>query len=77
MSGHRRYHAAEQAGLEAIPVIAWEVNGDEAIIAMVDSDLQRDAILSSERAWAYKMKMNAVKYRGARTDSSALLYSGQ
>ena len=68
ISGHRRCHAAEQVGLETLPVIVREMDDDEAIIAMVDSNLQRETILPSERAWAYKMKMDAIKHQGARTD---------
>ncbi|MCD8337515.1 MAG: ParB/RepB/Spo0J family partition protein [Lachnospiraceae bacterium] len=68
ISGHRRCHAAEQVGLETLPVIVREMDDDEAIIAMVDANLQRETILPSERAWAYKMKMDAIKHQGARTD---------
>lgn len=68
ISGHQRCHAAEQVGLETLPVIVREMDDDEAIIAMVDSNLQRETILPSERAWAYKMKMDAIKHQGARTD---------
>ncbi len=68
ISGHRRCHAAEQVGLETLPVIVREMDDDEAIIAMVDSNLQRETILPSERAWAYKMKMDAIKHQGARAD---------
>ncbi|MCD8016044.1 MAG: ParB/RepB/Spo0J family partition protein [Lachnospiraceae bacterium] len=68
ISGHRRCHAAEQVGLETLPVIVREMDDDEAIIAMVDSNLQRETILPSERAWAYKMKLDAIKHQGARTD---------
>ncbi len=73
ISGHRRCHAAELVGLETLPVIVREMDDDEAIIAMVDSNLQREAILPSERAWAYKMKLDAIKHQGSRTD----LTSGQ
>ncbi|MCD8231146.1 MAG: ParB/RepB/Spo0J family partition protein [Clostridiales bacterium] len=68
ISGHRRCHAAEQVGLETLPVIVREMDDDEAIIAMVDANLQRETILPSERAWAYKMKMDAIKHQGARAD---------
>ncbi len=68
ISGHRRCHAAEQVGLETLPVIVREMDDDEAIITMVDSNLQRETILPSERAWAYKMKMDAIKHQGARAD---------
>ncbi|MCD7736434.1 MAG: ParB/RepB/Spo0J family partition protein [Lachnospiraceae bacterium] len=68
VSGHRRHHAAQLVGLETLPVIVREMDDDEAIIAMVDSNLQRETILPSERAWAYKMKLDAIKHQGARTD---------
>ena len=68
VSGHRRCHAAELAGLETVPAIVREMDDDAAIIAMVDSNLQRETILPSERAWAYKMKLDAMKHQGARTD---------
>ncbi len=68
VSGHRRHHAAQLVGLETVPVIVREMDDDEAIIAMVDSNLQRETILPSERAWAYKMKMDAIKHQGTRTD---------
>lgn len=68
ISGHRRHHAAELAGLDAIPVIVRELDDDAAVIMMVDSNLQRENILPSERAQAYKMKLEAIKRRGARTD---------
>ena len=68
VSGHRRRHASELAGLETIPVIVRNLNDDEAIILMVDSNLQRETILPSERAYAYKMKYDAVKRQGHRSD---------
>ena len=68
ISGHRRCHAAELVGLETLPVIVREMDEDEAIIAMVDSNLQRETILPSERAWAYKLKLDAMKHQGARSD---------
>ncbi|MCD7888203.1 MAG: ParB/RepB/Spo0J family partition protein [Clostridiales bacterium] len=68
ISGHRRCHAAELVGLETLPVIVREMDDDEAIIAMIDSNLQRETILPSERAWAYKMKLDAIKHQGARSD---------
>lgn len=68
ISGHRRKHACEKLGLELIPTIVRDVTRDEAIIAMVDSNLQRENILPSEKAKAYKMKMDAMKRQGARTD---------
>ncbi|MCD7745854.1 MAG: ParB/RepB/Spo0J family partition protein [Lachnospiraceae bacterium] len=68
ISGHRRHHAAQLVGLETLPVIVREMDDDEAIIAMVDANLQRETILPSERAWAYKMKMDAIKHQGTRAD---------
>ncbi len=68
ISGHRRCHAAELVGLKTLPVVVREMDDDEAIIAMVDSNLQRETILPSERAWAYKMKLDAIKHQGARHD---------
>ena len=60
ISGHRRHHAAQLAGLESIPVIIREMDDDEAVIQMVDSNLQREEILTSEKAWAYKMNIEAI-----------------
>lgn len=68
ISGHRRHHAAELSGMEAVPCIVREMDDDTAIITMVDSNLQRENILPSERAFAYKMKMDAIKHQGQRTD---------
>ena len=68
ISGPRRHHAAELAGLDAIPVIVRELDDDAAVIMMVDSNLQRENILPSERAKAYKMKMDALRHQGQRTD---------
>ena len=68
ISGHRRLHAAELAGLESVPAIVRELSDDEATILMVDSNLQREHILPSERAWAYRMKLEAMKHQGKRTD---------
>ena len=68
ISGHRRAYAAEQTGLKKVPVIIRELNDDEAIILMVDSNFQRERILPSERAFAYKMKMEALRHQGERTD---------
>ena len=68
ISGHRRHHAAELAGLETVPVIVRDLDDDAAIIMMVDSNLQRESILPSERAYAYKMKLDAIKHQGQRTD---------
>ena len=68
ISGHRRQHAAELAGLDTLPVIVREMTDDAAVILMVDSNLQREHILPSERAFAYKMKLDAIKNQGARSD---------
>ena len=68
ISGHRRQHAAELAGLETLPVIVRQMDDDAAIILMVDSNLQREHILPSERAFAYKMKLDAMKTQGTRSD---------
>ena len=73
ISGHRRQHAAELAGLDTLPVIVREMTDDAAVILMVDSNLQRENILPSERAFAYQMKLEALKNQGARSD----LTSGQ
>lgn len=68
ISGHRRRHAAQLAGLDTLPVIVREMDDDAAILLMVDSNLQRESILPSERAFAYKMKLEALKNQGARSD---------
>ncbi len=68
ISGHRRVHACRRLGLKLIPAIVRDLSRDEAIIAMVDANLQREHILPSEKAAAYKMKMDAVKRQGKRTD---------
>lgn len=68
ISGHRRKHACEVLGIERIPIIVREISRDEAVIAMVDSNLQRENILPSEKAFAYKMKMEAMKRQGQRND---------
>ena len=68
LSGHRRLHAAQLAGLETVPVIVKEMDDDAAIIFMVDSNLQRERVLPSEKAFAYKMKLDAMKRQGQRTD---------
>ena len=68
ISGHRRHHAAELSGMETVPCIVRKMDDDAAIIMMVDSNLQRESILPSERAYAYKMKMDAIKHQGQRTD---------
>ena len=66
ISGHRRKHACEVLGLELIPIIVRDMSRDEATIEMVDSNLQREHILPSEKAWAYKMKMDAMKRKAGR-----------
>ena len=68
IAGHRRMRASELAGLETMPVIVRQMDDDTATIAMVDSNLQRETLLPSERAFAYKMKMEAMKHQGERTD---------
>ena len=73
VSGHRRSHAGKLAGLETVPVIVRELDDDAAVILMVDSNLQRENILPSERAFAFKMKLEAMKHQGQRAD----LTSGQ
>ena len=71
ISGHRRQHAAQLAGLDALPVIVRNMDDDAAVLLMVDSNLQRENILPSERAFAYKMKLEAIKNQGARSDLSS------
>lgn len=68
ISGHRRAHAAEMAGLTEVPVLVRQMDDDAATVLMVDSNLQRENILPSERAYAYKMKLEAIKHQGERTD---------
>lgn len=68
IAGHRRHHASELAGKETMPVIIRDLDDDAATIIMVDSNLQREELLPSERAFAYKMKLEALKHQGARTD---------
>ena len=68
ISGHRRKHACELAGLDTMPVIVRDVDRNAATIIMVDSNLQRENILPSEKAKAYKMKLEAIKRQGARSD---------
>ena len=65
ISGHRRMHAAKRAGLQTIPAIVREMTDDEAVIIMVDANIQREELLPSERAFAFKMKMDAIKHQGA------------
>ena len=73
ISGHRRLHACKKAGIATVPALIYALNRDEATIAMVDSNLHREKILPSEKAFAYKLKMNAMSRQGQRTD----LTSGQ
>lgn len=73
ISGHRRLHAAQRAGLSAVPALVYEISREEAAIMLVDSNLHREHILSSEKAFAYKLKADALNHRGERTD----LTSGQ
>ena len=68
IAGHRRHYASELAGKETVPVIVRDLDDDAATIIMVDSNLQREELLPSERAFAYKMKLEALKHQGARTD---------
>lgn len=68
VAGHRRHHACELAGMETMPVIVREMDDDVATILMVDSNLQRETLLPSERAFAYKIKLEALKHQGMRTD---------
>ena len=72
ISGHRRQHAAQLAGLDALPVIVRNMDDDAAVLLMVDSNLQRENILPSERAFAYKMKLEAIKNQGARSDLTSV-----
>ena len=68
VAGHRRHHASQIAGLDTMPAIIRDLDDDVATIIMVDSNLQRETLLPSERAWAYKMKLDAMKRQGKRTD---------
>ena len=72
ISGHRRQHAAQLAGLETLPVIVRNMDDNAAVLLMVDSNLQRENILPSERAFAYKMKLEALKNQGARSDLTSV-----
>ena len=72
ISGHRRQHAAQLAGLDALPAIVRQMDDDAAVLLMVDSNLQRENILPSERAFAYKMKLEALKNQGARSDLTSV-----
>lgn len=78
VSGHRRHRASELAGKETMPAIVRDLDDDAAIILMVDANLQRESILPSERAFAYKMKLDAIKHQGQRTDlTSSQVSDGQ
>ena len=68
VAGHRRHRASELAGKDTMPVIVRDLDDDQATVIMVDSNLQRESLLPSERAFAYKMKLEAIKHQGARTD---------
>ena len=68
ISGHRRLHACKKAGIETVPALIYALNRDEATIAMVDSNLHREKIRPSEKAFAYKLKMEATSRQGQRTD---------
>jgi len=72
ISGHRRKHAAELAGMTVVPVIVREMDDDAATILMVDSNLQRETILPSERAWAYRLKLEAMNHQGQRSDLTSV-----
>ena len=72
VSGHRRKHAAELAGIEEIPAIVRDLDDDAATILMVDSNLQRESLLPSERAWAYRMKVEAIRHQGERADLTSV-----
>lgn len=72
VAGHRRHHACELAGLTEMPVIVRDLDDDEATIIMVDSNLQRESLLPSERAFAYKMKLDAIKHQGSRSDLTSM-----
>ena len=76
ISGHRRLHAAQLAGLTAIPSIIREMTDDESVIAMVDANIQREELLPSEKAWAYKMKLNAMKRQAGRPSKENACQNG-
>lgn len=77
ISGHRRTHAAERAGLYEIPAIIKDIDDDEAVVMMVDSNIQREEILPSERAWAFKMKMDAIRHQGKALDQNGPKLKGE
>ena len=72
ISGHRRKHGCEMAGLQTMPVIIRNLDDDAAVLVMVDSNIQREELLPSERAFAYKMKLEALKHQGARSDLTSM-----
>ena len=72
ISGHRRHRASELAGLEDMPVIIRDMTDEEAVIEMVDANIQREKVMPSEKAWAYRMKLDAIKHQGARTDLTSV-----
>ena len=72
ISGHRRKHGCEMAGLQTMPVIIRDLDDDAAVLVMVDSNIQREELLPSERAFAYKMKLEALKHQGARSDLTSM-----
>lgn len=71
IAGHRRQHAAQNIGMEAIPVLVLDLDDDDAIIQLVDSNIQREGVLPSERAWAYKLRMDAMKHKAGRPSKEA------
>ena len=71
IAGHRRQHAAQNIGMEAIPVLVLDLDDDDAIIQLVDSNIQRESVLPSERAWAYKLRMDAMKHKAGRPSKEA------
>ncbi len=77
ISGHRRLHAAKRAGLLVVPAIIKPMTNDEAVVAMVDANVQREEILPSERAWSLKMKLDAMRRQGARTDLTSRTQCGK
>ena len=70
--GHRRHRASELGGLEDMPVIIRDMTDEEAVIEMVDANIQREKVMPSEKAWAYRMKLEAIKHQGARTDLTSV-----
>ena len=71
IAGHRRQPAAQMIGLEAVPVLMLDLDDDDAIIQLVDSNIQREGVLPSERAWAYKLRMDAMKHKAGRPTKEA------